>query len=159
MTKDLARGAIGGLIAGAVFIGVTMWFATTQAPEGAMKAYLMPFKLISTEILGPMAVKSGEASVGLGVAIHVVQSILFGMLFALVVPSLRSNGMIAMAATAYGVVLFLVNIVLLPRIVPQFKAFTNTNAPFELFAHLAFGALLGFFFYRDIGAPRAAVRT
>jgi hypothetical protein len=156
MGRTLARGAIGGIIAGAVFIGITMWFAATQAPPQAMEPYLNPFRLISTEIVGPMAMQTGEVSVGLGIAIHVVQSALFGMLFALVVPSLKSNGMIALAGTAYGLALFLVNFVILAQVVPQFRAFQNTNYPFEFFAHIVYGTLLSFFFYREVGAQRAA---
>jgi len=142
MPGRLLRGALGGIIAGAVFIGVTMWFAASNGNPA-----VMPFALISTEILGPQAVPQGTASVPLGILIHFVQSAVFGMIFALFVGKMLTNGTVALAATVYGLLLFLVNFVVLAQVVPQFMAFTNVNYPFELFSHMVYGTLLGFAFY------------
>lgn len=142
MGQQLLRGAIGGILAGAVFIGVTMWFAASNGSPA-----VMPFALISTEILGPMAVPQGTASVPLGILIHFVQSAVFGMIFALFVDKMLTNGTVALLATVYGLVLYVVNFVILAQVVPQFMAFTNVNYPFEFFSHMAYGTLLGFAFY------------
>ena len=135
------RGAIGGLVAGAVFIGITMWFATTQGNPA-----VAPFKLISSIVLGADALKSGAASVPLGVAVHTAISLISGIIFGLVAARLRNNALIAVAGLAFGLLLYLVNFQLIGRFVlPQFQM---PNQPFEVFAHLVFGAIVAPFLFR-----------
>ena len=55
------------------------------------------------------AMAACTTSVGLGLLVHMVLSALFGMVFALVVPRLRTNGTVALAGTLYGLVLYVVN--------------------------------------------------
>jgi uncharacterized membrane protein YagU involved in acid resistance len=145
-TSTLLRGAIGGLLAGMVFVGVTMWFTNSTAGKADM-----PLRMISTIVKGDQAMAAGTTSVGLGVLVHLVLSVAFGMLFALVVPRLRSNGTVALAATLYGALLYVVNFLVLAPLV--FTVFTMANKPFELLAHLVFGTLLGFAFFGS-GARR-----
>jgi hypothetical protein len=73
------------------------------------------------------------------------------MLFALAVPRLRTNGTIALAGTLYGALLYVVNFLLLAPL--AFTVFRDANQPFELFAHVVFGTLLGFAFFSS-GARR-----
>lgn len=143
MMRWIGRGAIGGFVAGVVFIGVTMWFAASNGNPP-----LMPFMLISTELLGPSAVAQGNASAPLGMLVHAVQSVGFGIVFALFARRLRSNGAIAVAGASYGLVIFLLTFVVLAQFVPWFRAFTNASYPFEFFAHMVYGTLLGFALYR-----------
>jgi hypothetical protein len=77
---------------------------------------------------------AGATSVGLGVLVHLVLSALFGMLFALTVPRLRSNGTVALAGTLYGTLLYAVNFVVLAPL--AFTVFKMANQPFGLFAHI-----------------------
>jgi hypothetical protein len=144
-----ARGAVGGIAGGAVFIGVTMWFAATMGNPATA-----PLKLISTILLGADALKSGDASVPLGIAIHTVLSIAFGVVLGLIASRLANDGAIAVAALGYGLVLYLVNFQLLGRtVLPQFQ---NPNQPFEVFAHLVFAAVVAPFLFRyDPPARRA----
>lgn len=142
MTNDLVRGAVGGLLAGVVFIAITMWFSVSNGNPA-----LMPFLLISTEILGPSAVQQGDANASLGMLIHAVQSIGFGIVFAFLVRSLRDNGKIAIAGTVYGLAVFFFTFVILAQLVPWFRAFQNANYPFEFFAHMVYGTLLSFAFF------------
>jgi hypothetical protein len=138
----LLRGAIGGFVAGLPFIFITMWWASTQ-PEGSPKG---PLNLISTLVLGKSALMTGEVSPWLGFAVHAVLSLAFGMLFALAVPALRSNGTVALAGGIYGALLYLVNFQLLGRIF--FDQFLKgPNQPFELVIHVVFGHLLALAFY------------
>lgn len=138
----LLRGGIGGFIAGLPFIFVTMWWASTQ-PKGSAKG---PLNLISTLVLGKEAMMTGEVNPWLGFAVHAVLSIAFGMIFAVVVPALRSNGTVALAGGIYGAVLYLVNFQLLGRIF--FDQFLKgPNQPFELVTHVVFGHLLALAFY------------
>jgi len=139
--RALVQGAIGGLLAGAVFIGVTMWFVASMGNPATQ-----PFLLISTIVLGAGAMAAGTASVGLGVGVHAVLSILFGVIFALISPLFRTNGTIALAGGIYGGLLYVVNFLILGNtLLPQFL--TGPNQPFELVVHLVYGHLLAVFVY------------
>lgn len=142
----LVRGAVGGILAGMVFAGVTMWFADSTGGKANM-----PLHMISTIVKGDKAMAAGSTSVGLGLVVHLVLSALFGVLFALAVPRLRTNGTVALAGTLYGVLLYVVNFLILSPLV--FTTFQNANQPFELFAHMVFGTLLSFAFFGS-GARR-----
>jgi uncharacterized membrane protein YagU involved in acid resistance len=138
--RRLVRGAIGGVAAGLVFAAVTMWFAHSTGGKAEM-----PLRMISTIVKGDQAMAAGTTSPVLGVVVHVVLSALFGMVFALAVPRFRTNGTVALAGTAYGLLLYVVNfLVLTPLVFTTFKA---ANQPFEVFAHLVFGTLLSFAFF------------
>jgi len=80
LAARLLRGAVGGIVAGVVFAGVTMWFTESTAGKADM-----PLRMISTIVKGDKAMAAGTTSVGLGVLVHLVLSALFGMLFALAV--------------------------------------------------------------------------
>ncbi len=142
----LLRGATGGVLAGLVFAGVTMWFA--QSTGGKLD---MPLRMISTIVKGDAAMAAGTTSVALGALVHVVLSALFGMVFALAVPLFRTNGTAALAGTLYGLLLYIVNFLVLSPLV--FTTFRGANQPFEVFAHVVFGTLLSFAFFGS-GARR-----
>jgi uncharacterized membrane protein YagU involved in acid resistance len=140
LAARLLRGTIGGVLAGLVFAGVTMWFAhsTGGKPD-------MPLRMISTIVKGDGAMAAGTTSPALGAVVHVVLSALFGMVFALAVPRFRTNGTVALAGTLYGLLLYLVNFLVLTPL--AFTVFRNANQPFEVFAHVVFGTLLSFAFF------------
>jgi uncharacterized membrane protein YagU involved in acid resistance len=142
----LLRGAVGGVLAGLVFAGVTIWFAhsTGAKPD-------MPLRMISTIVKGEGAMAAGTTSPGLGAVVHLMLSALFGMVFALVVPRFGTNGTVALAGTAYGLLLYVVNFLVLSPL--AFPVFRGANQPFEVFAHLVFGTLLAFAFFGS-GARR-----
>jgi hypothetical protein len=140
LAARLLRGAVGGILAGMVFAAVTMWFADSTGGTANM-----PLHMISTIVKGDKAMAAGTTSVGLGLVVHLVLSALFGMLFALAVPRLRTNGTVALAATLYGALLYVLNFLVLAPL--AFTTFQDANQPFELFAHIVFGTLLGFAFY------------
>ena len=142
----LLRGAVGGVLAGLVFAGVTMWFADSTGGKPDM-----PLRMISTIVKGDTAMAAGSTSPALGAVVHVVLSALFGMVFALAVPRFRTNGTVALAGTLYGLLLYLVNFLVLTPL--AFTVFRNANQPFEVFAHLVFGTLLSFAFFGS-GARR-----
>jgi hypothetical protein len=68
----------------------------------------------------------------------------FGLIFAALLAPLRrrSAGWLAWAGLVFGGVVYLVDFQVLARFVPWFSAFLLTNQPFELAAHLVFGAVL-----------------
>ena len=136
----LVRGVVGGLLSGAVFVAVTMWFAASVGDPAKG-----PLLMMSTIVKGSGAMENGTASVGAGVAVHLVLSALFGAAFALVAPKLRTNGTTALAGTLYGAVLYLVNFELVAPV--AFPVFEMANQPFELLAHVVFGTLLSVAFF------------
>jgi uncharacterized membrane protein YagU involved in acid resistance len=146
LAPRLLRGAVGGVLAGIVFAAVTMWFTDSTAGKADM-----PMLMISTIVKGDKAMAAGTTSLGLGVLVHLLLSMVFGMLFALAVPRLRSNGTVALAGTLYGALLYVVNFLVLAPL--AFTTFKMANRPFELFAHVAFGTLLSFAFFSS-GARR-----
>ena len=143
----LLRGAVGGVLAGVVFAGVTMWFAHSTGGKADM-----PLAMMATIVQGDAAMAAGTASPTVGVLVHLALSALFGAVFALAVPRLRTNGTVAVAGTAYGLLLYLVNFLVLTPLL--FTTFQAANQPFELFAHLVFGTLLSFAFF-GTGARRS----
>ena len=108
LAARLLRGAIGGVLAGLVFVGVTMWFAHSTGGTP-----YMPLRMISTIVKGDAALAAGTTSPALGGVVHVVLSALFGMVFALAVPVFRTNGTVALAGTVYGLLLYVVNFLVL----------------------------------------------
>lgn len=139
MTARLARGLLGGIVAGGVFILVTMWFEDSMGGEAEM-----PFRMISTLVLGDGALADMDTNVGVGVLVHFVLSAAFGVGFAMVAPMIRGNGSTVVAATIYGGLLFVVNFYIMAE--TWATSFQMPNKPFELLAHLVFGTILGFAF-------------
>jgi hypothetical protein len=137
---ELVRGAGGGLVAGVLFAVATMWFVTSIDQPARM-----PLLMISTIVLGDDAMASGDADEGIGLAVHLVLSIIFGVVFALVAGRLRTNGAVMLAGLLYGALLYLVNFQILARV--AFTTFKMANQPFELLVHIVFGALLALAFY------------
>ena len=138
--RRLLRGAVAGIAAGIPFALITMWFASTTGG-----GWLAPLKLISTIVLGAGALEAGTALPWVGAVVHMVISAAMGMAFALIAPMLSTNGAVALAGTAYGALIYLVNFVVVANtVLPQFQM---PNQPFELVMHIVFGTLLSFFFY------------
>lgn len=142
------------MIAGLVFIVVTMWFADSM-PKGQPGN---PLRLISTIVKGKAALADGTADVGTGWIVHLVLSALFGMLFAVVVPLFRTNGTVALAGGLYGALLFVVNFLIIGEF--WLDQFQMPNKPFELAIHIVYGHVLAVAFYSSgtrRGEPFVAV--
>ncbi len=137
---DCLRGAVGGLVAGGAFLIVNMWFATSMNEPAKM-----PILMISTIVQGNEAIADGSASVGVGLVVHGVLSIAFGVFFSLLAARLRRNGSLALAGAVYGIVLYLVNFTVFAPAV--FSVFEDANQPFEFVTHIVFGVLLAVAFF------------
>ncbi len=137
----LARGALGGLVAGAAFIAVTMWFATSMGDPAKG-----PLLMISTILKGDAALANGTASAGVGLVIHAGLSALFGTAFAALASRLRTNGALAVAGTLFGAGLYLVNFKIVAPV--AFPVLEMANQPFELLVHMVFGTLLSLALFR-----------
>ena len=133
--ESLIKAAVAGLVAGGVFIGLTMWFATSQG-----RPPLAPLKLIATLVVDGPAKELGGGGAWIGAGVHAVLSALFGLVFGLVTPWLRRHDVLLEAGLAYGGLIYLVNFQILARIaLPQFR---DVNQPVEASLHLLFGAVL-----------------
>lgn len=139
LVPTLVRGAVGGLLSGAAFIAVTMWFVSTlDMPATA------PLEAISSIVLGAEALETGEASVPLGFVVHTALSVAYGVLFALLVVRVADDGVVAALGAAFGALLFVVNFLVLAPL--QFTPFVGANKPFELVVHVVYGSLLAIAF-------------
>jgi len=143
----LTRGAIAGLVGGVVFILLNMY-----AAQNAGKPPIAPFLAISTifrfsdmPMTEPMQV---PVEVVLGIIIHLFNSVLFGVIFALFTPLLRSSWLLVVGGLVYGLLLYVVNFQIIGRLF--FPFFVNPNGPpqlLELILHpLAYGLILVPFF-------------
>ncbi|GIU84964.1 MAG: hypothetical protein KatS3mg008_1739 [Acidimicrobiales bacterium] len=134
----LVRGVVAGEISGAVFALVTVWFTTSIGLTGDA-AFLM----MSTIAKGGGQVDA-SSDVATGVLVHLALSALFGAIFALILPKMRTNGTLLLSAGVYGLVVYLVNFRILSPVF--FPAFQDANQPFEVLVHLVYGQLLAVFF-------------
>ena len=135
----VVRGVVGGELAGAVFALVTVWFTTTLDMEGDMALLMM-----STVASGRNAIDDGTASVAVGVLVHLTLSALYGVLFALAVPKMRTNGTLLLSAGAWGLIVYLVNFRILSPLF--FPVFQDANQPFEVLIHLVYGQIVALLF-------------
>ncbi len=150
----LTRGAIAGLFGGIVFAVANMYYAI-----GHGKPEVAPFLSISTIFRASDMPTMSPQSVITGLVVHVGLSMLFGMVFAVLVAAwLRTPLMLLAGGIAYGLLLYLVNFQVLGRLF--FPWFVNPKGPnqlFELWIHpVTFGLVLVPFF---LGMAPALRRT
>jgi hypothetical protein len=150
LVSRLVRGAAAGVGAGIVFIAITMWFADSMGDPART-----PLHMIATVVQGDDAMMQGDTNATVGAIVHLVISAGYGAAFAFVLPWLRMNAIVAVAATAYGAVLYVVNFeILAPWL---FTTLDMANKPFELAIHIVFGGLLGLGLLNpDIGSGHRA---
>jgi len=116
-----------------------VWF-TSSLDMGRDMALLM----MSTVASGQNSMEDGSASVAMGVLVHLTLSALFGVVFSLFVPRMRTNGTLLLSATVFGLIVYLVNFRLLSPLF--FPAFQDANQPFEVLIHLVYGQVLALIF-------------
>ncbi len=117
----LLHGAIGGLLAGIIFALFEM--AVAAVKMGVLDAAWMPLRMIGATVLGEDALMPGYSlakAATTGLLVHMMLSALFGVAFAVllvVLPALkRSAPWLVGAATAYGLLLWLVNFYVIARV-------------------------------------------
>ena len=152
LSRWLGWGALSGFLAGAAFMALHSWFAVSIGQDA-----LAPYRTVATLVEGP---PPALATAGIGMVVHAVLSVLFGLLFAAALAPLRrrSAGWFAWAGLLFGGVVYVVDFQIFARNVGYFSAvLDNTNQPFELAAHLVFGAVLAALLL--LAKPRATART
>ncbi|WP_047866505.1 hypothetical protein [Rubrobacter aplysinae] len=148
-----ATGAAAGAIAGIVFIVFEMIMAGLSGPSP-----FGPLRLISAIVLGQGALPPAPtiglpAAIIVGLIVHFVLATVFGVIFGAILGGLSSRvgalagsrGALIGAATAGGLLLWIVNFFVIAPI--AFPWFTMANQVVQFFAHTfffgtAFGLLL-----------------
>lgn len=148
----VTRGVAGGLSGGVAFAIANMYYADAHG-----KPAVAPFLAIATIFHHQKMPMMSPENVVTGLVLHVALSMVFGVVFALVVvPVARGAGMLVAGGVAYGLVLFVVNFEIFGR--AFFPWFTNPKGPnqlFELWIHpVAYGLFLVPFF---LGIRHAAL--
>ncbi len=151
LSRWLGWGALSGFLAGAAFMALHSWFAVSIGQDA-----LAPYRTVATLVEGP---PPALATAGIGMVVHAVLSVLFGLLFAAALAPLRrrSAGWFAWAGLLFGGVVYVVDFQIFARNVGYFSAVQTSNQPLELAAHLVFGAVLAALLL--LAKPRAAART
>ncbi len=158
------RGLIGGILAGIVFAMFEMIAAVVlMGPP----AFFMPLRMIGAIVLGPAALEPAyplpvAAMVGMG--LHLMNSALYGAVFAvaiLVLPrALRQTPGVVLAATAFGVLLWLVNFFVIAPVAGWRWFPEGTNHLVQFVAHaFAYGTLLGAYVARRPAEAEARVQV
>jgi len=144
LSERLRTGAVAGLVAGVVFILANMIYATSQGLPA-----IAPFLAIGTIFFfDDMPMMTLEYALT-GVITHFALALLFGMIFALLVPALPNVAALVGGALAYGLALYLINFLIFGNLIFEWFA-PGGKGPdqiFELIIHpVAYGLLLIPFF-------------
>lgn len=158
----LTRGALGGLIAGVVFLLFQMFAAVaTTGPRGALR----PLRMVAAIMFGRVALDPSYSTLtaGMGGAIvHLFLATLFGSIFgamllvAVQLDVVMRGRTIVLAASVYGLMLWLINFYGFAPLA-GLSWFPDTTSPSVQFvAHtFCYGAVLGLYIKRTITPGRA----
>ncbi len=156
----LRYGIAGGIVAGIVFAMFEMMMALVL---NGSAAFFMPLRMIGGIALGQSALMPGTSLLsagGTGLVIHMVLSMMFGVILAAVIASVpqlaRSWGTIVASASVAGFLLWIVNFYLLANLFGWTWFPDNTNAAVQFVAHtFFFGSVLGLILARASHPSRA----
>ncbi len=155
----LTTGAVAGLTVGFPFILANMIYATSQpaianVPGGIKLPAIAPFLDIGTIFYFDEMPQTTPEYPFVGLITHFSLSIVFGLIFALVVvPLLSSARLLLIGGVAFGGVLYIVNYQILGRVLFEWfdpSTALGPNPWFGLLTHLGFGLLLVAFFLTTV---------
>lgn len=152
----LGQGAMFGVVAGVVFAAFEMM---TSAALMGPAALWTPLRMIGAIALGRPALDPSYslALAGFaGLVVHVMLSVLYGMIFAVVAGGLKSRAWDIGLGALFGFVLWIVNFyVVAPRLFPWFL---ESSPTVQFIAHtFFFGAVLGYLVWRGRSTRPAAI--
>jgi uncharacterized membrane protein YagU involved in acid resistance len=138
----LRIGALCGFLAGIVFAAFELVAAEVMMGSDA---FFMPLRMMGAILLGRDALDPSYsllAAASAGVIVHLVLSIIYGIVFAVVLGGFRPAAWDAVIGAAYGLALWIINFYL---IAPwAFPWFGEANPMIQFIAHtFFFGAILG----------------
>lgn len=135
-----------GLLAGLVF---AIFEVTAATVLGGPSQAFVPLRLIGAIALGPHALEPGYslvAAASVGLLVHLILSMLFAAIFAVLVPSTFATRSEVELGMFYGFMLWLSNFYLIGPALGWAWFAQQTTPLVQLTAHVvAFGAVLGWF--------------
>jgi ABC-type nitrate/sulfonate/bicarbonate transport system permease component len=146
MGWGLRQGAIAGIVAGVVFAAFEMLAAGFMM--GA-EAFFMPLRMIGAIALGPEALDPAYSlltAATAGVIVHVILSVIYGIIFGEIATVLRGSTAFIVAASVFGLALWLVNFyVIAPAAFPWFL---DSSPLVQFIGHtFFFGTVLGIYLW------------
>jgi uncharacterized membrane protein YagU involved in acid resistance len=133
---------LGGLVAG-VIAGIAMGMVSMLHAEATGEGFFLPLKLIAAAVYGVDALIGDAGVIVAGMAIHMMNSMIFGLIFSLLVGR-RTSGIAALVwGLIYGAAIWaLMTFIALPMADPTMRERVPLM-PFSWFiSHLVFGGML-----------------
>ncbi len=157
---DLARGGVIGGLVGGIVLAMLMMIVTAIMGMGLLR----PLYLLAATFHAPWAMTNGVdvAPLLVGLMLHMVNSAIFGLIFALLLGAMMSTRSMSLTTWAIGgmvlgLLLFAVNqYLVLPIVAPAMATGVGTILIWWLLGHVMYGVVLGLI----VGSPagvRAAV--
>ncbi|MBI4493405.1 MAG: hypothetical protein HY690_11510 [Chloroflexi bacterium] len=146
----LQHGILGGIIAGIVF---AMFEMVVAAAMMGADAFFMPLRMIGAIVLGPQALDpsySLATAAVVGAATHMMLSAVFGVILGVLVAAIPgmagSTVRLIALASAFGLLLWLVNFYVIAPVAGWVWFPNATNPVVQLVAHtFFFGTVLGIY--------------
>jgi len=130
-------GTVAGMVGGVLF---ALFAMGTSIMNGA--DILSPFRLTGAAFVGAGALEGGSVVVIYGLLLHIMTSIVWGTLFAAILPREASLGATMVAGLIYGLVVMLVMLYLvLPVVNPVMREAVDGTTSFTI-EHLIYGGSL-----------------
>lgn len=137
--SPLATGVVAGLLGGML---MAAWSMSYAAVTGI--GFFMPLKLIAATVHGVESLVGGPGVLLIGVLIHVVVAMGYGVLFALLLPRGASIGAGFLAGLAYGaLILLFMTYIVLPLGNEIMRERVELIPTSWIVTHLIFGATVG----------------
>jgi hypothetical protein len=148
MRWGLQQGALAGIVAGIVFAAFEMIVSALMMGPGA---FFMPLRMIGGIALGPEALDPGYSIIAAGVAgvmVHVVLSVVYGVIFGEIAAMLRGQAAFMVAGSIFGLALWLINFYVIAPL--AFPWFLESNPLMQFIAHTVFfGSVLGYYLWES----------
>jgi uncharacterized membrane protein YagU involved in acid resistance len=144
----LRQGAIAGIVAGIVFAAFEM---VVSAFMMGSAAFFMPLRMIGAIALRPEALEPTYSLLAAGLAgliVHVILSIIYGLIFGALATVLRGPMALVGIGTIFGLALWLVNFYAIAPF--AFPWFLEANPLVQFIANtFFFGTVLGYFLWKS----------
>jgi hypothetical protein len=148
MKWGLTQGAIAGIVAGIAFAAFEM---TASASMMGAEAFFMPLRMIGAIALGPEALDPSYSLLTAGVAgvvVHMILSVIYGIIFGEVATVLRGSTAFIAAASVFGLALWLVNFYVIAPF--AFPWFLDSSPLVQFIGHtFFFGSVLGYYLWKS----------
>ena len=137
VADTIFAGTLAGMVGGVLFAVFAMGTSIMNGGD-----ILSPFRLTGAAIFGAGALEGGMGIVVYGLALHIITSIIWGTLFAGMLPREASLGATVVAGLIYGLIVMLVMLYLvLPVVNPVMREAVDGATSFTM-EHLIYGGSL-----------------